>query len=239
MVGSRVGFSEVREILERFRGVDFPVELALPWRYELWEPAEAQFDHMLESLEALSLNVISVHATQGWISKDSFLEWGPKTCHLAERLGAETVTVHPNRSKKPREEHQQTALRHLAEVQRETTVILSVETFEGKGRILTIQEIMDFGLPMTLDTSHIRGDKQIIKIIESYRQNIPVVHLSARNEREQHLPVDRFCLDVVRHLVRLGWTGNIVLEYLPDYHDQLRPDIEKVRRIVKGEKRID
>jgi len=164
------------------------------------------------------------------------LEWGPKTSYLAERLGAETVTVHPNRSKKPRQEHQQTARRHLAEVQRRTTVILSVETFEGKGRIFTIQEIIDFGLPMTLDTSHIREDKQIIKIIESYRHNIPVVHLSARNEREQHLPVDRFCLDVVRYLVRLGWAGNIVLEYLPDYHDQLRPDIEKVRRVVEGEK---
>ena len=238
-VGGRVGFNEVQEIPERFRDVDFPVELALPWRYELWETAQAQFDHMLESLGSLSLNVISVHATQGWISKDSFLEWGLKTCHLAGRLDAETVTVHPNRSKKPREGHQQAALRHLAEVQRQTTVILSVETFEGKGRIFTIREVMDFGLPMTLDTSHIREDKQIIEIIESYRRNIPVVHLSARNELKQHLPVDRFCLDLVQYLVRLGWAGNIVLEYLPDFHDQLRADVEKVRRIVEGEKRVD
>jgi len=33
-VAARTGFEAVDEIHERFRGVDFPVEFALPWRYE-------------------------------------------------------------------------------------------------------------------------------------------------------------------------------------------------------------
>jgi len=231
-VGGRVGFNKIEEIHERFRDVDFPIELALPWRYELWKQVEPKFDEMLECLDSLDFEVLSVHATQGWISKDTFLSWGPKTCQLADRFGGRAITVHPNRAKKPRETHQDMTRRNIKKVQRETSVTVSVETFGGKKRVLTPQEIMDFGLPMTLDTSHIREDKRIIDIIESYWQNIPVIHLSARNAREQHLPIDRFCLDVVEYLLQLGWTGNIVLEYLPQYRERLRPDIKKVRDVL-------
>lgn len=105
-----------------------------------------------------------------------------------------------------------------------------METFEGKDRVLTPSEIMVAGLPMTLDTSHIVNDDRILGIVRDYCRNIPVVHLSARGLSEHHLPIDAFCLKVVGTLVSLGWSGNVVLEYLPWHLYRVRADTQLVRR---------
>ena len=68
----------------------------------------------------------------------------------------------------------------LRQLQRETSVLISIETFTGHDRIFTPDEIIEAKLPMTLDTSHIHDDDKIISIIEKYWQRIPVVHLSER-----------------------------------------------------------
>jgi sugar phosphate isomerase/epimerase len=194
----------------------------------MWQRAEAEYDLMLRRLQALDLEVVSVHATQGRISEEGFLSWGPRTCRLAEQLGATVVTVHPDRVRKRRNRHQENALQHLRSVQQGTSVTVSVETFGGKGRVLRPDEIAEAGLPMTLDLAHIPVDEQVMALIEAHWRDIPVIHLSARNDEEHHLPVDRFCLDVVHHLARIGWSGNIVLEYLPWHHYRLRSDMELV-----------
>ncbi len=239
VVAARVGFEELAQIPHRLQNVDFPIELALPWQYSMWQRAEPQYDYMLECLEALDLQLASVHATQGRISDSAFLSWGPKTCKLAERLGGTVVTVHPNRAKKQRGSHQELARQYLRSVQHETVVTVSVETFGGKDRVFRPEEIMEFGLPMTLDTAHIHSDERVIELIKSYWQHMSVVHLSGRNEKEQHLPVDRFCLDVVQYLVGIGWSGSIVLEYLPWHHYRLRSDIKLVRRALSSGVRAD
>ena len=88
---------------------------------------------------------------------------------------------------------------------------------------------------MTLDTAHIHDDARIMNIIDSYWQNIPVVHLSAHSENEHHLSVDSFCIQVVRKLVKFNWSGAITLEYLPWHHYRLKSDIEIVKRALTGD----
>lgn len=85
---------------------------------------------------------------------------------------------------------------------------------------------------MTLDVSHIRDNSFIRQIIESYWHNIRVVHLSAKGEREHHLPIDSFCVEVVKLLKDKGWQGNIILEYLPQHNYCLREDIKALREHV-------
>jgi len=232
IVSARVGFVAVHQIADRMHGVDFPIELALPYRYDWWKEAVVQFDEMLDTLEKMPVEVVSVHATQAKITEEDVLRWGRQTIEIAERLGARTITVHPNQIKKNRSNLQELALTYLRQLQRRTSVTISVETFPGKRRVFQPEEIMKAKLPMTLDTAHIHDDDQIMNIINDYWQNIPVVHLSARGQNEHHLPIDSFCVQVVRKLVNLGWSGSIALEYLPWHHYRLESDIEIIKQAL-------
>ena len=55
------------------------------------------------------------------------------------------------------------------------------------------------------------------------------MHLSAREGVRQHLPVDDFCKEVVRYLIDNKWTGNVILEYLPEFHGHLINDLELLK----------
>ena len=239
IVAARASFETVDGIDECLRSVDFPIELALPWQYGMWENAVPRWDEMVRALERLDLDIVSMHATQGRISDGAFLRWGRMTCELAERLGASVVTVHPNRAKSGKENFQELARHHLRAVQRGTSTIVSVETFGGRDRVFTPEEIISAKLPMTLDTAHLHDDNQVMDIIQRYWQSIPVVHLSARGHGEHHLPVDGFCIRVVRKLSFLGWAGGLVLEYLPWHHYRVRPDMELVRQATSRDVRPD
>lgn len=106
-----------------------------------------------------------------------------------------------------------------------------IETFEGKRRVFTPEEIVSFNLPMTLDTAHIRDNKKIWKLFKDYKQNIKNIHLSAKDENKQHLPIDSFCKEVVSYLIESKWDGNLILEYLFEFHDQMLSDLESLKRI--------
>lgn len=123
---------------------------------------------------------------------------------------------------------QELARINLRRLQHQTSVLISVETFTRRDRLLRPEEIMEAKFPMTLDIAHIHKNDRIMKILDLYWKRIPAVHLSARGKGEQHLPVDQFCIRVVRRLIELGWSGSIVLEYLPSYHHLLGPDIKIV-----------
>ena len=45
-VSARVGSESVDQIPDRFAEADFPIELALPWQYRMWE--EAGQEHCLK-----------------------------------------------------------------------------------------------------------------------------------------------------------------------------------------------
>jgi hypothetical protein len=118
-------------------------------------------------------------------------------------------------------------------------VIISVETFSGKCRVFQPEEIMEEKLPMTLDTAHIHDNTRIMNIISKYWQHIPVVHLSARGQYENHLPIDLFCIQVVRKLVSLKWSGSITLEYLPWHHYRFKSDIDIVKQALIRDVKLD
>jgi sugar phosphate isomerase/epimerase len=107
-------------------------------------------------------------------------------------------------------------------------IVFCIETFEGKRRVFTPDEIVSFNLTMTLDTAHIKDDK-IWKLLKDYKQNIKNVHLSAKDENKQHLPIDSFCKDVVNYLIESKWDGNVILEYLFEFHDQMLSDLESLK----------
>lgn len=60
------------------------------------------------------------------------------------------------------------------------------------------------------------------------------VHLSAREGDNQHLPIDDFCKEIVRYLIEKKWDGNVILEYLFEFHDQMLSDLEFLTHCVEN-----
>jgi hypothetical protein len=95
--------------------------------------------------------------------------------------------------------------------------------------VFTPDETIEFSLPMTLDTSHIRDDGKIWSLLKDYKENILNVHLSSREGIKQHLPIDNFCKEVVSYLIESKWKGNVILEYLFKFHDQMPRDLKLLK----------
>jgi sugar phosphate isomerase/epimerase len=112
-------------------------------------------------------------------------------------------------------------------------IVFCIETFEGARRVFTPDEIVSFNLPMTLDTAHIRNDRKIWDLLKDYRENILNVHLSAKEGNKQHLPIDNFCKEVVSYLIENKWDGNVILEYLPEFHGRMLTDLESLKSKAK------
>ena len=238
-IAGRVGFDTIDQLEERFDGIVFPIELALPWRYgKLWVPFKEHLFVALKFFQDRGLQVGSIHATQGRISDDAFLEWGRETLKFADALGIKHVTIHPNQAKSRRKELQEQAHCHLTDLHRSSNARFCMETFDGERRIFHPTEIMECGLPMTLDVAHIHDDSRILEIVDRYWHSIPILHLSARGEREHHLPVDDFCVQLVRRLKDMGWTGQVVLEYLPWHHYRVRGDIRALSDHILGGRKL-
>jgi len=234
-LGARVGFDTLDELPGRFQGVDFPVELALPYNVGKFLKMADRVDEIRDVLQEVGVDVLSVHAPQGNLLVRAYDRWAEPAMRLADALGARAVTFHPNRNRTDRLAAQATAREHLAAIQRDVGALAAVETFGGRQRVFHPEEIVDLGLPMVLDTAHLDDNDRILGLIRRYHRNIPTVHLSARGEAEHHLPIDGFCLEVVGLLRDLDWAGGVILEYLPWHHYRVRSDLALLRAFLDGE----
>ncbi len=183
-----------------------------------------------EKIKSYGTTVLSIHAVQAPITDEKFKIWGKEIADFAKMLGVKTVTLHPNNVNKDQtvQEKALENLKYFTDLYK-NEIIFCIETFEGKRRVFTPDEIASFNLPMTLDTSHIRDNAKVWSLIKDYKGNIRNVHLSAKKEDKQHLPIDSFCKDVVNYLIESKWDGNVILEYLFEFHDQMPSDLESLK----------
>ncbi len=232
--GARVSFNFIDQLPERFSEVDFPIELALPWLYrKYWLSVEGRISEIIDFFVHSQVRVLTLHATQGRITEEDFLSWGSLTVEIARALGVKNITVHPNKLNRKKKEKSQEKVEDFIR-RMEGGEMFSIETFTSKKRVFTPEEVINWSLPMTLDTSHIHSDRRVFDIIDNYSSKIRAVHLSGRDGGHQHLPVDGFCLEVVESLANRNWSGPVILEYLPQYHDRLAKDVKKVEEHVKN-----
>ena len=232
--GIRQSFDRIEQIEERYTNLSVPVELALPYYWDIYEPVRGHLAEIAEKIKSYGTEVLSVHAVQSPITDERFRTWGKEIADFAKDLGAKTITLHPNNINRE-DEAQKEALKnleHFAELY-SGGVVFCIETFEGKRRVFTPDETVRFNLPMTLDTSHIKDNDKIWSLLKSYKDNIMNVHLSARDGKMQHLPIDDFCKEVVSYLVKSNWKGTVILEYLFEFHDQMLKDLE-ILPSIKG-----
>jgi len=228
--GIRQSFDRIEQIEDRYANINVPVEVALPYYWDIYEPVRGRLAEVVEKIRSYGTKVLSVHAVQAPITDERFKIWGNEIADFARALGATNITLHPNNVNKDKA-IQDEALNNLEYFSGlyKNDVVFCIETFEGKRRVFAPDEIALFNLPMTLDTSHIREDEKVWSLIKGYKECIFNVHLSAREGARQHLPVDDFCKEVVRYLIDNKWTGNVILEYLPEFHGHLINDLELLK----------
>ena len=224
----------IEQVEERYSNLNAPVEVALPYYWDIYEPVRRHLAEIAKMLKSYGTTVLSIHAVQASITDEKFKIWGKEIADFATTLGVKTITLHPNNINKDKVV-QEKALRNLEYFTDlyKNEIIFCIETFEGRRRIFTPDEIASFNLPMTLDTAHIIDDKKIWELLKDYKENIKNVHLSAKDGSKQHLPIDSFCKEIVNYLIESKWNGNVILEYLFEFHGQMLNDLESLKSNAK------
>jgi len=225
--GIRQSFDKIEQIEDRYTNLKAPVEVALPYYWNIYEPIRRHLAEIAEKIKSYNTTVISIHAVQAPITNEKFKIWGKEIADFARALGARSITLHPNNVNKNKriQEEALKNLEYFAGLYNDE-VVFCIETFEGKKRVFTPDETVTFSLPMTLDTAHILDEKTIWHLLKDYKQNIKNIHLSAKEANKQHLPIDAFCKEIVSYLIASKWCGNVVLEYLFEFHDQMLSDFK-------------
>lgn len=232
--GIRQSFDRIEQIEERYFNLKAPVEIALPYYWDIYEPIRMHLKAIAEKIKAFNADILGIHAVQAPITNEKFRVWGKEIVDFATMLSVKVVTLHPNNVNKDKmlQEMALGNLKYFADLYKNKTVFC-IETFEGKRRVFTPDEIVRFNLPMTLDTAHIRDNKKIWDLLEDYKENIITVHLSAKEGNRQHLPIDSFCKEVVSYLIENKWSGNVILEYLPEFHGRMLTDLGSLKNNIK------
>ncbi|MDA8084071.1 MAG: TIM barrel protein [Nitrospiraceae bacterium] len=220
------------ESLSGIAGVS--IELALPYKIEDYLAGQSLLPAVAAAARDLGVVVQSVHAPQGRLTDPDFHTWALATARFAEVIGAKVIVFHPEESRQDmRVDRQLLAMRNIRQLQRETNVTIAIETFGSKKRILRPEELGMEELPICLDTSHLFVDR-IMQLIEKYSKYISCIHLSEARDNQQHMPVESYGFDILDRLQKTGWYGIVTLEYLPEYHDRLLPDLYKLQKQYGG-----
>jgi len=230
--GIRQSFDRIEEIEDRYANLTVPVELALPYHWNIYEPIRRHLKDIAEKIKSYSTQILSIHAVQAPITDYRFKEWGKEIKDFAAILRVKTITLHPNNvnQKVNAQKEARKNLKYFSRLYNED-IIFCIETFEGKRRVFTPDETVEYNIPMTLDASHIRNNEKIWSLLKNYKENIFNVHLSARDNSNKHLPIDNFCKEVVSYLIKSNWKGNVILEYLFEFHNKLFSDLELLKKM--------
>jgi len=230
-----VNLQDFKESLADLDGI--PIELALPHKLDEFLADMDHLDDLAAYVQDAGILVGSVHAPQGRLADEDFMRWAVPTIRFVEKTGAPVAVFHPESVPKLlKPSAQAIALRNVKRLQRETSVTVAIETFGSAKRVLTPEEVIERGLPLILDTSHLLV-RRIFQVIETYHSGIVGVHLSEMRHDDAaghdlpHMPVASYGIEVLQALRARGWDGNVTLEYLPQYHDRLIPDRQALEEL--------
>jgi len=218
-----------------------PIELAVPHDMQEFWSVIGHLRDLAAYVRDTGLLVNSVHAPHGRLAGSAFMAWAAEVTKFADRVGARFIVFHPEdriaRARKP--QLQATALVNIKTLQTRTRAWVAVETFKNKSRMFTPAEIIEHGLPMVLNTSHL-PEQDTLELIAQYSGNIVSVHLSenridpAYSEKVlNHPQAESYGIKILKVLQDKGWDGTVTLEYLPDYHDRLIPDRQRLQELFR------
>jgi len=72
--GIRQSFERIEQIEERYADIKVPVEVALPYYWDIYEPVRAHLGEIAEKIKSYGTQVLSVHAVQAPITDEKFIK---------------------------------------------------------------------------------------------------------------------------------------------------------------------
>jgi hypothetical protein len=202
-----------------------PIELALPHDMQEFWSIIGRLDELKGFVRDKNIIVNSVHAPHGRLSANAFLSWALPVMRFSFRINARFCVFHPEnhvaKAKKP--DFQKNALAYIKTLQEKTHIPLAIETLTGNSRLFTPGEIVHYDLPMVLNASHIT-EQQAMELVEHYSGNIVDIRFS-----ENTTPAEGPGIAVLEALKSKRWDGSVTLEYLPENHDRLVPDRDRLK----------
>ena len=220
----------------RFQQENIPdkIQLAI-WKYGVFMELK---DDALKAIEKHGTDVRVIHLPLDTLSQDisdidKLIEFG------FTKLGCQKYVFHPNKNSLQFIDHFMKRWSPFCQ--------LCIETFQWRKKIQIRGplEILEFciqsypTLAMTIDTSHIETiwfDHRIMPMLLKYTT---VLHLSNRAKGVgSHLPFNSEkgelkLVGFVRDLEhRYNWSGDLVLEYMPEYKDKLWKNKQYIERLL-------
>jgi hypothetical protein len=223
--------------LGKVQGV--PIELAFPQELDEFLSGRDRLADVERQVREYAVPVYAVHAPDGHTADANFNEWAGTVVRFAEAVAASVVVLHPEPVPDGAAIEPQAVIDNIRHLQDRTQVTLAMETFWGRPRVLTPDQIMQHQLPMVLDTSCL-PKPEITWVIETYHTHMVNLHLSAvirdkglKGIARQHQPIDRdgFCMDLLDRLQELEWNGIVTLEYMPWLHTKVLEDRKLLEQI--------
>jgi len=94
--GIRQSFDSIEQVENRYANLTVPVEVALPYYWDIYEPVRGCLAEIAEKIKSYGTEVLSIHAVQVPITDEKFKIWGKEIADFAKALGATNITLHPN-----------------------------------------------------------------------------------------------------------------------------------------------
>ncbi len=69
--GIRQSFDKIEQIVDRYADIKVPVEVALPYYWDIYEPVRGHLGGIAKKIKSYGTRVLSVHAVQAPITDES------------------------------------------------------------------------------------------------------------------------------------------------------------------------
>ena len=94
--GIRQSFDKIEQVEDRYSGLSAPIELALPYYRDIYEPVRRHLTEIAQKIKSYGTQVLGIHAVQAPIADEKFKEWGKEIVDFAGALKVKIITLHPN-----------------------------------------------------------------------------------------------------------------------------------------------
>jgi hypothetical protein len=85
--GIRQSFDKIEQVEERYSNLNAPVEVALPYYWDIYEPVRRHLAEIAEKIKSYGTTVLSIHAVQAPITDEKFKIWGKEIADFATTIG--------------------------------------------------------------------------------------------------------------------------------------------------------
>ena len=209
------------------------IQLAL-YKYELYSESK------IKELQENNININVVHLPLDTLKRDpdDMIEF---IRTLFVKTGATKFVIHPNKSIIPFIDL------YMQKHNTPPAWQLCIENFEWRSNkeLRSPLKILEYcinypnHIKMCFDTCHTEEIWFDHKILHTLLPYISVIHLSNRQGKHKHMPFntgngDLNLLAFVNHLKFMNWSGDIVLEYMPDYRHKLVKNYYFLKEMIDG-----